>query len=344
MNDQSKTAPHDATDLRERFESVAPVILVDPQPVVRRGRRRRAAARAGAGLGVIAAAVAVAIAIVPGAPTGTTPPASDSAPPPEPDRPVAVHVVPQVVGPGGTVTAVLVASEPNELTFGVAAEVERWDGAEWRRAGSAKLCLVWWPCVGTVSDRLGPVQDIGLGASPGAPGPATTLSTEGLVDGWYRLVQHAALDDGVATGVFEVRAGAGTAPPLPPQDEVRLVVEPALVAPEGGIARIVTEVPAGEDGTLTKEDIEEVDTTLAPMALLQRWDGEQWLDVVDVPVAEREPDLGVERGSPVVLPELDEGSYRLVRTRPDAPDVWGVFTVVAGVPPLERPGPGSDLE
>lgn len=342
MNGYPKTAPDGAEDVRARFESAAPVILVDPDPVVRRGRRRRATARVGTAIAALAAVLAVVL--VPGLRDGSTAPATGTAPPPaEPERPVAIQVVPGVVPPGDVVAAVLVASAPNDLTFGVAAELDRWDGSAWRPAGVAGLCVDWWGCVGTVTDRLGPVEDIGLGASPGAAGPTLLLSTEGLTDGWYRLVQRAALDDGVATGVFEVRAGAPAAPPLPSADDARLAVEPMLVPLGGGPARVVTQVPAGEDGALTVEAVEEVDSALDRSALIQRWDGEQWLDVADVPVRERAAGLGVEQGSPVVLPALEEGSYRLVRTRADAPALWGVFTVTAAAPALEQvePAPGS---
>jgi hypothetical protein len=332
--------PDQATDLRGRFEDVAPVILVDPEPVIRRGRRRRAIARTGAGLGAIAVVLAVVLLIRPDG--GPVTPAVSTPPPPEPTRPVAIQVVPQVVAPGDVVTAVLVASEANDLTFGIPVEVDRWDGSAWRRAGVAALCLAEWTCVGTVTDELGGVEDIGLGAVHGTPGPATLLSTEGLADGWYRLVQRAALDKDVATGVFEVRTGARAAPPLPAQDDVRLTIDPALVPPAGGLTRVVTQVPAGDDGTLTAEDLEKVDASLDPSALVQRWDGQGWLDVADVPVEERQSDLGVEWGSPVALPALEEGSYRLVRARTGGSALWGVFTVAAGAPALEQPGAGLD--
>lgn len=333
-------APDGAEDLRERFEEAAPVILVDPAPVVRRARRRRAAVRAASGLGAVVAVLAVVLLVRPGG--VATGPAVTGPPPPEPDRAVALQVLPEVVEPGAVVTAVLVASEANSLTFGVAAEVDRWDGREWRRAGVVGLCLVDWQCVGTVTSQLDGVNDIGLSAVPGTPGEATLLSTEGLTEGWYRLVQRAALGGGVATGVFEIRTGALAAPPLPAEDEVRLTVDPVLVPPEGGVARVVTQVPAGPDGTLTAEDIEEVDGALDASALVQRWDGEGWVDVVDVPVLAREVDLGVEWGSPVVLPALEEGSYRLVRTWPGESAPWGVFTVTAGAPPLEQPAPSTE--
>lgn len=337
MNGYRNPSPDGAADLRDRFEQAAPVIVVDPDPVLRRGRRRRAIARAGTGLGAVAAVLVVALMVRPDG--GATGPAVSSPPPAEPVRPVAIQVVPEVAAPGDVVTAVLVAGEPNDLTFGVAAEVDRWDGGQWRRAGAVGLCLVEWECVGTVTDRLDGVNDIGLGASPGTPGAATVLSTEGLTDGWYRLVQRAALDEGLATGVFQVRSGGRVAAPMPPADDVRLTVEPVLVPPEGGLVRVTTQVPADADGNLTAEDIEAVDSALAPSAKVQRWDGTQWLDVADLPVQERAADLGVEWGSPVALPALDEGSYRLVRQRADGPAPWGVFTVTAGAPALEQPAP-----
>lgn len=337
MTTHPTPAPDGAEDLRERFAEAAPVILVDPEPVARRGRRRRAAVRAASGLGVVAAVLAVVLLVRPGG--AATDPAVTGPPPPEPERSVALQVLPEVVEPGAVVTAVLVASEANSLTFGVAAEVDRWDGREWRRAGVVGLCLVDWQCVGTVTSQLDGVNDIGLSAVPGTPGEATLLSTEGLTEGWYRLVQRAALGAGVATGVFEVRSDALAAPPLPPEDDVRLTVDPVLVPPEGGVARVATQVPYGPDGTLTAEDIEEVDGALEPSALVQRWDGEEWRDVVDVPVLAREADLGVEWGSPVVLPALEEGSYRLVRTWPGEPAPWGVFTVTTGAAPLEQSQP-----
>lgn len=320
--------------------SVEAVLLVDHAPGPRRGRRRRAVLAAAAGLAAALLAVALLLRPVwgPAAPAVSTPP------PAEPARPVALEVVPELVEPGGVVTAVLVASRVNDLTFGIAADVDRWDGHEWRRTGVAPLCLVEWGCVATVTEQLDGVNDIGLSAAPDAPGPATVLGTDGLADGWYRITLHAGRTGGVATGVFEVRPGGGTAPPHPAQDDVRLVVVPALVPPEGGVARVATQVPAGPDGTLTAEDVAEVDATLADSALVQRWDGGRWLDVADAPVRPPTGEPGTEWGTPVVLPALEEGSYRLVRHRADGPAPWGVFSVVDGAPALPtdvEPAPGT---
>lgn len=344
MNGPRSTAPDGAEDLRGRFEELAPVILVDPAPVVRRGRRRRTAVRLGSGVGAVALVLAAVLLIRPGAaPSPVTAP-----PTPEAPGPVALQVVPEVLAPGGVVTAVLVAVEPNEATFGIAAEVDRWDGQEWDRVGETALCLVEWQCVATVTDRLDAVEDIGLGATPGTLGPATSLSTEGLADGWYRLVQRAAGEEPAATGVFEVRTGAPAAPPQPASDEVRLSVDPVLVPLDGGLASVRTHVPPGDDGTLTSEDIAAVDGDLEPTALVQRWDGTGWRDVVDLPVGERAADVGVEWGSPVGLPALEAGSYRLLRMRSVADPIWGVFTVTAAAPSLPRTTPaagaGTDAE
>ncbi|NCT90410.1 hypothetical protein GXB85_05520 [Cellulomonas sp. APG4] len=340
--------PSTDDQLRARFEHAAPAIHVDPAPVVRRARRRRAVTRAATGLVVTAAVLTVALVTRPWG-DGSAPVAT-AAPPPEPRGAVSVEISPRVVEPGDAVTAVLVAHEANDLTFGVAARVERWDGSRWRPSGVAHLCLAEWECVGSVGPRLGATEDIGLGAEPGTLGPATTFSTEGLGDGWYRLVQSAVLDEDVATGAFEIRAGAGAAPPLPPRDEVALTVTPVLVPPDGGQVSVATWVPAGADGTLTSEDVEAADRQLGATALVQRWTTQQWRDAIEVRVGRRDAGLGVEWGSPVVLPALEEGSYRVVRTRDDGSQAWGTFAVTAAAPVLEEPdaegepGPGSEAD
>uniref|UniRef100_UPI0025C0C632 hypothetical protein n=1 Tax=Demequina sp. TaxID=2050685 RepID=UPI0025C0C632 len=214
-------------------------------------------------------------------------------------------------------------------------QLERWDGEQWLSAGEVGLCLVDWECVGEVTTRLDAVNDIGLGAVPGQPGPSTLMTTDGLGDGWYRLTQRAALDQGLATGIFEVRTGASAAPPQPPVDEVRLSVEPALVPPDGGTVRVSTVVPPGPDGSLTAEDIAEVDTGLASSALAQRWNGQNWIDVAELSVEPRDAALGAEWGSYITLPPLSEGSYRLVRERSGEPPAWGLFAVIAAVPAAE---------
>ena len=319
----------DADALRDRLAHAAPTIVVDPDAVMRKAKRRRALVRVGTTAGVFVAILAAALVMRPWG--GSSDPATMVSPPPEPSRPVEMQVVPDRVTPGDVVTVVLHANADNGLTFGVAAELERWDGAEWRPAGEVGLCLVEWGCVGTVTSRLEAVAAIGLGAVPGRPGPSTLMSTDGLSDGWYRVTQLAALGEGVATGVFEVRTGSNAAPPAPPGDEVRLSVEPALVSPDGGLVRVATLVPSGPDGNLTAEDIEQADASLASSALVQRWDGRAWLDVVDVSVEPREPSLGPEWGSRVTLPPLEEGSYRLVRERAGEPSAWGLFAVISGV-------------
>lgn len=332
MNAHRDVPADEAADLRDRFEDVAPVITVDPAPVIRRGRRRRVVTWAGGALGAVAA-VAVAVVLL-ARPGGEGPGPATTPPPPEEPGPVSILVVPGVVEPGGVVTAVLAANEENTLTFGVEAEVERWNGREWRPTGAAHMCLGDWSCIGRVVDRLDAVETIGLNAPVGRLGAATVLSTEGLADGWYRLIHRAGRGQ-FATGVFEVRTGAPAAPPQPDRDAVRLAFEPALVPPEGGLARVTTLVPANPDGTLTAEDIEAVDAGLDPTARIERWDGARWLEVAEVPVLEPDAE-GAEWDHPFPLPPLDEGSYRVIRGGAGDVEAWGVFAVVAGAPDLPR--------
>lgn len=333
MNAHRNVVPDDAQDLRTRFEQVAPVIEVDPVPVVRRGRRRRAATRAGGALGAVAA-VAVAVALITRV-GGDGPGPAASPPPPEPTGAVSLHITPAVVEPGGVVTAVLVANQDNDFTYGVAVDVQRWTGQEWRPAGEAVMCLVEWSCISTVVDRIDAVEDIGLGAPLGVPGAPTVLSTAGLADGWYRLVHREVHDVNSATGVFEVRSDAPAAPPQPDRDEVRLTLDPVLIPPAGGVAQVMPLVPAGPDGTLTAEDIIAVDASLDPTVRIERWDGTAWLEVAEAPGLERESD-DVAWSTPVPIPPLAEGSYRVVRDRAGEPAPWGVFAVVDGAPALPQ--------
>ncbi len=329
MTARHSTPLGDADALRDRLAHAAPTIVVDPEAVMRKARRRRALVRVGTTAGVF---VVMLVAVLVMRPLGGSQgPAAMVSPPPEPSRPVEIQVVPGRVSPGDVVTVVLQANADNGLTFGVAAELDRWDGEQWRPVGEVGLCLVDWGCIGKATSRLEAVAAIGLGAVPGQPGPSTLMTTDGLSDGWYRVTQHAALGEGVATGVFEIRAGSNAAPPPPPADEVRLSVEPALVSPDGGLVRVATLVPSGPDGTLTAQDIEKADASLASSALVQRWDGQKWLDVVEVSVEPRGTDLGAEWGSLLTLPPLEEGSYRLVRERAGEPSAWGLFAVISGV-------------
>lgn len=331
MSTRQDVTPDDAQDLRARFEGAAPVITVDPAPVVRRGRRHRVVTRSGGALGAVAA-VAVAVMLLTRLGGDGPGPATTTPPPPEEPRPVSILVAPAVVAPGGVVTAALVANEQNNLMFGVEAEVERWNGREWRPTGAAHMCLSEWSCIGKVTDRLDAVETIGLSAPVGRLGAETALSTEGLVDGWYRLI-HRASGGRFATGVFEVRTGAPAAPPQPDRDDVRLSLDPVLVPPEGGLARVTTLVPANTDGTLTAEDIEAVDAGLDPTARIERWDGARWLEVAEVPVLE--PDVeGAEWDHPFPLPPHDEGAYRVFRGGAGDAEAWGVFAVVNGAPEL----------
>lgn len=327
MTEPHSTPLADADALRERLAHAAPTIVIDPGTVMRKARRRRALVRAGTAAGVVIVVLVAGLVMRPWG--GSSDPATMSAPPQEHSEPVEIQVVPERVAPGDVVTVVLQANADNDLTFGVAAKVERWDGEAWHPVGEVGLCLVEWECVGRVTSRLGAVNDIGLGAVPGEPGLPTLMSTDGLSDGWYRITQRAALDEAGATGVFEIRTGSNPAPPVPPTDEVRLEIQPILVPPHGGLVRVTTLVPYGPDGILTAEDVAQADASLATSALVQRWDGQAWLDVVEVPVDTPEDSLGPEWGSPVTLPALDHGSYRLVRERADEPAVWGLFTVTS---------------
>jgi hypothetical protein len=300
-------------ELRARFTAAAPVILVDPGRVVRRGRRRRAVAR-GAGA---AAVLLVALVVVVGAwrPDGGGGPVT--APPAEPSSAVSLWMSADRV-PTGPVEMVTVLRNHSdaEAVFGVLAEVDRWDGARWRPFGWVALCQDHWQCtarVETGGDRG--AADIGILAPPGKAGAAERFTTEGLEPGWYRM-SRVANEGVVATGVFEVTDSAPRPAPLWPLDEPAVVVQPALLPPGGGRLVLSPSVPPSADGSLSAEDVAAVVDGLLLVADVERWTGDDWEPVttVELEAPDREPsffevvaDVG----------PLEPGAYRLVRIDPD---------------------------
>ncbi|MBC7292272.1 MAG: hypothetical protein H5T83_13185, partial [Actinotalea sp.] len=315
-------APAPADPLRARFEAAAPAVAVDPDRIVRRGRRQRALARAGGVLGSLALVAVVLLVARPGggpAPVAAAPPAEEVG-----DVSLWLSATEVPTGPA-TIVSALVAHTDTDAVFGVGAEVERWDGRAWWSHRLVGLCLAEWRCVAPlVADPEGfGVNDIGLSATPARPGPAQLMSTEGLEEGWYRLVQDAVLGGPSARAVFRVTDDAPPTPPVPSGDGVSLVVDPVLVPPTGGQVDLAVHVPPDASGTLTAEDIAEAEAQLADLAVVERWDGAGW-----VPVGEVEVPAPRDQASPVplTLPALEPGPHRLVRGGPDG-DAWGVLWV-----------------
>jgi hypothetical protein len=246
-------------------------------------------------------------------------PTASGGPPPTPAPPVTLWLSASRVPPGPVeLEGVLVDHEGVDATFGVSAEVERWDGNEWGSYGFLVMCMDHWHCTARIeSEGSGDVPAIGLGPRKGAPGPVERFTTEGLDVGWYRISQTA--NEGVvATGIFEVAEGAPLPAPLVNVDAPAISISPALVSPGGDEISLYPLIPPGDDGSLSREDILQATDGLSETARVERWEGTAWDAVATVDLL-RVPGDSLPRSA--MLPSLEPGAYRLVREGPERPHV-----------------------
>jgi hypothetical protein len=274
---------------------------------------------------VIAGAVGLTVSVAVGAfawgawrTFGDEPTGSDG-PPPPPTSPVTLWLSADRVplGPVALV-GVLVDHEGVAATFGVFAEVEHWDGSEWRSYGHLVMCMDHWHCTARIeSEGSGvAVPGIGLGPRKGAPGPIERFTTEGLDVGWYRISQTA--NEGVvARGIFEVADGAPLPASLVNVDAPAISISPALVSPGGDEVNLYPLIPA-PSGSQSRDDILRAIDGLSETARIERWDGTAW-DVVATVDLFRVPGDSLPRSATV--PSLEPGGYRLVRDGPEGPHV-----------------------
>ena len=247
---------------------------------------------------------------------GDAGPASAEPPPPV-SGPVSLWLSAERVPPGDAeLVAMLVDHEGVEATFGPHVVVDHWDGREWVPHGELVMCMDHWHCTARIlpPGEIGGVPGIGLGARPGTPGPVERFSTAGLDPGWYRVSQTA--NEGVvARGVFEVATDADAPVPLWRVDVPAISVAPALLPPVGGEVLLYPLVPPGSDGGLSRDDILRAVEGMSETARIERWDGSTWEAVTEVDLL-RVPDADSFSRKGVV-PELEEGVYRLVRGGPE---------------------------
>lgn len=229
---------------------------------------------------------------------------------------------------GGDLPVVIVDPTSAGDTWGVAAEVDRWDGAGWVRHDAARVCMDFWGCVGQIGG-VDAVEAIGLSAAP--VGPLTWLGTDGLDPGWYRLTQTS--NEGtVAAGQFEVRAGAPAVPEAEHEEGAHLVVEPTVLfssdalrsaEPAPVLPPPSTSVPT--DLTLQRDIAVRATSDLggAPRGWqdgrtrIERWDGDAWVDASDLQLGGVSTGIGPD--DPVVrtLDDPPPGAYRVL-VDPDA--------------------------
>ena len=239
-----------------------------------------------------------------------------STPPPERDAAFSLWLSATRVPPGPVeLVAVLVSRAGTDATFGVATEVDRWDGVDWVPYGRLAMCMDHWHCTAKIQPLDGDfaVPDIGLSATPGHPGPIERFTTEGLTKGWYRIGQRA--NEGVvARGVLEVAGDASMPAPLSPTDAPSISVTPAVLSAQGGKVTLFPLIPA-EGGTQSLSDVQQAVAGLAEVANLERWQDDGWIHMTDVALAVQPENPGLERIAE--LPPLEQGEYRLVRNGED---------------------------
>lgn len=300
-----------ADALRTRFDAAAPAIAAEPTPIIARARRHRRQVRTWGALSVVAALVAVGG--LGSALANREPPPAETPPPPEPASAVSIWLSAESVPEGTDMVAVVVNDSAEELVFGATAELERWDGTAWVPSGGINLCLP--SCTPPSFESAVPTMSDGWGASPtpGNPGPAMRFSTDGLDDGWYRLVQ------GPASGVFEIADDAPAPAPLWSLDTASVQPSPALTGLRG------TRVALGA-----------VTADVSDYATVERWDGAAWQPTTSVPLsrpAAAPSDVFAD------IPGLEPGEFRLVLTDfedgEQGESVWGNFWV-AGAETGER--------
>jgi len=247
--------------------------------------------------------------------------------------PVTLWLSALEVPPGAEVVAILRNLTGVPATFGVAATIDRWDGANWVPHRFVGLCLDFWFCTGKPGPLDGDHAEpaIGLSATAERPGPAERFTTAGLDPGWYRISQRAN-EPVIATAILHVADGAPSPAPLPPTDQPAISLNPALVGPHGGRITALPILPtSGKNQTI--DDVVAATANLAETASLDRWDGTDWRMQTTVELHAGTEGAGPHLDRSADLPALPAGAYRFVRHATDGrPDHTGRFWVVDDAP------------
>ena len=176
------------------------------------------------------------------------------------------------VRPGAELVGALVSTGPT-ATFGVAASIDRWDGARWARHRQLHMCLLGWGCSGKPEplETDMTVLAIGLNVTLSKPGAMVYFSLGDLGPGWYRVSQKA--NEGiVAVGVVEVADDAPLTPPSAPSQSPGIAVDPPLLPRRGQTVELHPLV-------LAARSLDELNAALVGLfetASLQRWNGSAW--------------------------------------------------------------------
>lgn len=240
-------------------------------------------------------------------------PTPTSIDPPAPDGgPFRVWLSESVVPAAGADVAVMLIgppateSSPRE-TFGVGAQLDRWDGTQWQPHRWVRLCMDFWHCVGSlhlINEEGFGIEDIGIEVGASGTGSTTYLRLEGLDPGWYRL-QQTSVAGVQANGVFEVVAADAPVVPVGPRDVDTIAPDRTLLT-EADRTVLIRREPA----TTQPDDSPAYD--LGETVDLETWTGQSWDPVTAialVPAPEEDAYRSTYRAE---LPPLDVGAYRLV--------------------------------
>ncbi|MGD9797317.1 MAG: hypothetical protein AB7H43_11930 [Acidimicrobiia bacterium] len=260
-------------------------------------------------------AAALAMALLVTSCGGTEPAERDlaaDAPPPLDPGDYSLWMSASTAPPDTELVAVLVNQGDGADTFGILAEVQRWEGGRWRTHRQLAMCMDHWHCTAEPVERVTDLPAIGLSPSAGGSGPIERFRTSGLDDGWYRI-SHTSNEGSVAAGLLQVMSGAPRPAPLAPTDVPSLSVAPPLLAGAPSTLQLFPLVPP-TDGQLTGADLAAAVSGLAGAMALQRWTGLDWqtTDSVDVRTD------GSDRLTRLVtVPSLADGEYRLIHGEGD---------------------------
>lgn len=256
-------------------------------------------------------------------------------PPPLDSEPAEVVVAlsaERVPVAGAAIDTVVVNRGDANFAYGLAAEVERWDGTRWvlyRRVGDGRLR-------GLDEEVMVPAE--GLGAGPGAADRLIRVGVDGLAPGWYRYVVPGQLVEdweayagrGVpfrAHGRFEVVEAELNLPSF--QGWRSLGVDPGAVATDGG--RVVLVGTPKEAGTGV--DMGDLQRAREATVRIERWEGD-WVVALELSAdTEPPPPLGNVYEHRLDVPPLEEGLYRVSQTAVGHRDLHGLLLVSALVPP-----------
>lgn len=202
--------------------------------------------------------------------------------------------------------------------YGVAGTFERWTGRSWAPAGTWRSSLDQWGGFGSVgAPHSNAVLTIGLSAAAHATGAVEYFETPALAPGWYRIGHQIGPNQAVF-GTFEVSAAFAAPAPVENPVDGRLVANPVLLQPGGGVVHLSV-FPA--HGVQTYDEVKAFAHAMDPAVRIERWDGSAWTPYTTLGVQAPAPPRGTPEDLHIAVPAVPAGVYRIVWHSPSAGDL-----------------------